>query len=399
MVLCLIASGRPMEEPGRANEEDGSPLRAVTRGTAQFSSELYHAIAEEKKGENLVSSPLSAAIVLAMAGYGAGGETGRQMRSVLRLPEEDRTGESGFQSLIDLLNNANGVELSAANKIYVQDGLAVKPNYKELVATYFRSASESVNFAEADAAADRINAWVAGNTRNCIPRLVDAGSVKDAVMLLLNAIYFKGQWKTKFDPTGTADLPFHVNGDVVKNVSTMSRHDDMYYGYLRDLDAKFVELPYKGDELSMVIILPNKVDGLEALENKIREVNLKEILAVRHVRDVVLRLPKFKINSEILLNGALAKIGMGDMFTDEANFTGITDKPVKVSKVLQKAYIEVNEEGTEAAAVTGLFIVVASASVVTPPLTFYVDRPFVFAILHKDISAPLFIGKITDPKV
>lgn len=390
--LFLVAMANPTPNPNLQT-------RAVLDGMAKFSSNFYRAVAEEKSG-NLVSSPLSAAFALSMLGYGAQGQTTELFKNTLHLPEE-AVAKSGFQNLIDQFNNVENVEMKIANNVFLNVKADIKPTYKELMETYFRSANELVDFADPEKAATTINTWVKNQTNDRIKELFTAGDLTPATVLVLaNAVYFKGQWKLKFHPELTQDLPFHVDKDTVKNVPTMYMEKEFKYGELPQLNAKFVELPYKGDEFSMIIILPNEIDGLAQVEENLKGKNLGDVLNGDKI-EVTLLLPKFKIESSIDLSQSLTKLGLGGIFENNANFSGISDVPLKVSKAIQKAFIEVNEEGSEAAAATGIGIVAFSL-----PITKYfkVDHPFFYSIVKTQTDEsgdkqiiPIFSGRVTDP--
>ncbi|XP_076671481.1 serine protease inhibitor 3/4 isoform X10 [Andrena cerasifolii] len=374
---------------------DNQALRAVSQGTNAFSSQLFQTVVEENPG-NLIMSPLSAAVVLAMAAYGARGETENQFKKVLHLPSTDSLGTSGYQALIDNINNVKENTLVLANKVFTAEKFSVKPSYRELTETYFRSITQLVNFAKSDEAAATINTWVKENTNNRIDGIVSASDLDETTALVLvNAVYFKGQWRNKFNPTFTRDMPFHINEQTVKNVPTMHRQGSYRYGELPNLNAKFVEIPYQGNELSMVIILPNEINGLPMVEKKLQGMSIADILKQGYEREVQLQLPKFKIEKKIDLNSVLEKMGLTDMFTAHANFSGIADNKLAVSKVVQKAFIEVNEEGSEAAAVTGIVAVLTSFKI---PMTLSVNHPFIYSIIRKgNTNIQLFEGHIAEP--
>ncbi|XP_076671475.1 alaserpin isoform X6 [Andrena cerasifolii] len=374
---------------------DNQALRAVSQGTNAFSSQLFQTVVEENPG-NLIMSPLSAAVVLAMAAYGARGETENQFKKVLHLPSTDSLGTSGYQALIDNINNVKENTLVLANKVFTAEKFSVKPSYRELTETYFRSITQLVNFAKSDEAAATINTWVKENTNNRIDGIVSASDLDETTALVLvNAVYFKGQWRNKFNPTFTRDMPFHINEQTVKNVPTMHRQGSYRYGELPNLNAKFVEIPYQGNELSMVIILPNEINGLPMVEKKLQGMSIADILKQGYEREVQLQLPKFKIEKKIDLNSVLEKMGLTDMFTAHANFSGIADNKLAVSKVVQKAFIEVNEEGSEAAAVTDMGFVALSLPL--PPETFQINGPFFYAITTRNDNIILFNGRIINP--
>ncbi|XP_076756700.1 serine protease inhibitor 3/4 isoform X3 [Xylocopa sonorina] len=376
-------------------ENNTAALRAVSEGTNQFSSSFFQTVAEENSG-NLIMSPLSADVVLAMAAYGARGETENQFKKVLHLPSPNDLGKSGYQTLIDNLNSVQENKLLLANKIFIAKHFSVKPTYKDITQTYFRSAAQTVDFSKSQEAANIINSWVQQNTNNLIKDIFSPADLDTmTALVLVNAVYFKGQWKNKFNSEDTKSMPFHIDNNTVKNVPTMHRQGTYQYGELPDLNARFIVIPYKGDELSMVIILPNKIDGLTEVEKKLQTVNLSNILNQGYEREVNLFLPKFKVESKIVLNSVLQKMGLVDAFTGDANFSGISDNGLTVSKVVQKAFIEVNEEGSEAAAATEFEIAYFAYPSVEE---FRVNGPFFYTIMARNGSIILFNGRVIDLK-
>ena len=379
-------------------EKNNEAQRSVMEGVNQFSSSFFQTVLK-RNPVVLITSPLSLSVVLAMAAYGARGNTEAQFRNVLHLPTSDSLAVSGYQSLIDDLNSIKDNKLTVANKIFVAARLNLRPSYKHLTEVYFRSVSQLVNFARNKEAANMINSWVEQSTNNLIKDLISAEMLDDTTgLVLVNAIYFKGQWKDKFDPTLTSDMPFHTSKVEVKNVPTMYRQGNYKYGNLPDLNAKFVVIPYKGDELNMIIILPNEIDGLSDVEKKLQNTNLTNILSQGYEEEMELWLPKFEVESMLELNDVLKEMGLTDAFTN-ADFSDIADGAnLRISDVIQKAYIEVNEEGSEAAGATGVVLIYYSYPICTP---MKIDRPFYYAIYksqaeNRDIVM-LFSGHVKDP--
>ncbi|XP_008551578.1 ovalbumin-related protein X [Microplitis demolitor] len=383
--------------------ENAEPLTLVSNGMSQFSTEFYK-ISSENEANNLICSPSSAGIVLSMAAYGARGNTEKQMKSGLHLPENDAVGKEGYQSLIDTLNGLKSARLRLAQKIYVADNFEINPEFKDMTDNNFRSPMEALDFNKADEASQTINGWCAQKTNNRIREIVTADDVSGASIVLVNAIYFKGVWNAQFDEDETESEPFHIDEKTTKNVDMMFKRHTYNYGTLPDLDAVFVELPYKklseSDSISMFIILPNTITGLKKAEESLNKVNFKEVHTNHHMTPINLSVPKFKIESTLQLQPTLEKLGMTDMFQDTADFTGITEAPpLKVTKVIQKAFISIDEKGSEAAAATAVMGMARSGATLNPaPVTVTVDRPFFYAIVHPATNTVLFQGHITDPK-
>ncbi|KAG7209630.1 hypothetical protein KM043_011279 [Ampulex compressa] len=400
ITLCLIAS--TMAKPTTDNDND-TALRAVSEGISLFGSNFFYELTKGKE-QNLICSPLSAEIVLSMVTYGAKGNTKQQLIDVLKLPQDDNLGKNGHQSLINTLQDVKSVELKLANKVFIAKNFLIKPEYQQMTQDVYHSTSESLNFAqEPQQSADTINSWCSQQTNDRIKSIVSADDLTpDTAMVLANAVYFKGRWKNKFNSNLTTDMPFHIDAQTTKNVPTMHRNGHYRYADLLELDAKLIELPYEGEEYSMIIIVPNKVDGLSELGSKIRTMSTNTLLTEGYKQEINLYLPRFKIESTMPLNNVLENMGLTHMFNSNANFSGISNQPLAVSKVIQKAFIEVNEEGSEAAAVTGLQIIALS---LTETAEIYVDRAFYFVILRTTRDQEtgthnilqLFSGQVTNP--
>ncbi|CAL1686962.1 unnamed protein product [Lasius platythorax] len=399
LALCLFAS--TMASP--TGTKDETALQAVSQGAQLFSTNFIKTVAKEQQG-NLISSPLSADIALSMAANGAAGSTEAQFRDVLQLPPKTQA-LNGFQNLIDILNNVENVTLKLANKLFIGKDFPVKSQYKQDLQTYYRSDIESVDFSQSAKAADTINTWSKEKTNNRIDNIVQASDLDPSLALVLaNAVYFKGNWAHQFAASATTDRSFHVDANTIKQVPTMYRKGNYKYVELPEHEAKCIELPYANKEVSMVIILPDKIDGLATLIDKLEEVSVacNTRLAQTYEREVRVFLPKFKTESKLDLGDTLSqKMGLSEPFSNTANFNGISDVPVKIDKVVQKAFIEVNEEGSEAAAVTAVLVVPLSISWTPPQLQFNVDRPFYYYIRYnKETSiVSLFEGRVNAPEV
>ncbi|XP_077286455.1 alaserpin-like [Arctopsyche grandis] len=355
----------------------------------QFSTRLYKEISVLDPKDNVICSPLSAHIALGFLSVGARGETQKELNSALYLPV---SGAEAFKSTIAGLQDVKGITLNIANKIYIPDGpgYSLAPEFQKKAVDIFRSEVQNINFGESAKAASTINQWVESKTNNKIKDLIDPSLLGAGTsMVLVNAIYFKGTWQTKFDATLTKQKDFNLNSNQIVKVNMMSHKSDYAYADIPTLDARALEMPYLGKDASMVIILPNEIDGLSKLEEKIATTNLKEVVfdEITTPRPITLSLPKFKIETKMDLDVVLPKLGINLIFDGgKSDLSGILsgNQRIVVSKVIQKAFIEVNEEGTEAAAAT---------AIVTKGLSeFNCDRPFLFAI-KKNTGEILFMGR------
>ncbi|XP_024881051.1 serine protease inhibitor 3/4-like [Temnothorax curvispinosus] len=363
-----------------------SAIQAVSQGAHLFSIDFVKNVAKEAPG-NLICSSLSANIALSMAADGAVGTTEAQFKDVLKLPATKSQTREGYQNLIDKLNNVENVTLKLANKIFIDKSFPVKPGYKQNLKTYYRSSIQSVDFAKGDEVANIVNTWCKEKTNNRIDSIISPADVDpntEPALILANAVYFKGKWGQVFDPKATTDRPFHIDANTVRKVPTMHRIGDYKHAELPEYDAKCIELPYANEDVSMVIILPNKIDGLAALIDKLEEVSAECSirLAETYEHEVRVFLPKFKIVSTLNLGDTLSqKMDLDKPFSNSAEFGGISDMPLKINKVFQKAFIEVNEEGSEAVAVIGTL---KGGGWGSPTISdvFDVNRPFYYYIRH-----------------
>ncbi|CAB3385440.1 Hypothetical predicted protein [Cloeon dipterum] len=331
-----------------------TPFEAVSKGNSEFSRQFYRVVAEAEPG-NIVSSPLSCLIALAMAHAGAKGDSIPIIAEGLRLPENMTHALEGLSEVVTQFRRAEKVELSLANKIYVKQDFPILEEFSMALAKYFQVKAENVVFTD-PSTADKINKWVSEQTKNKIKNLVDSNFFDDQTRLVLvNATYFKGSWLKPFKTHKTRDRPFFTDENSSVPVPMMFQQREFTYRKLDELDAQLLILPYQGNDMSMAIILPNKKNGLKELEENLANSNLGKLLQSASPLEVTVYLPKFKIETSLDLVDHLTKMGLRHIFSDDVNLTGIsTTDDLKVSNVVQKAFIEVSEEGTEAAAATAM---------------------------------------------
>lgn len=259
-----------------------------------------------------------------------------------------------FQDILEGTEKETGLEI--ANRIYVMTNYKLKSAFNELTAKHFKSGVESLNFADNVNSAKTINSWVEEKTHDKIKDLISPDLLDGLTRaVLVNAIYFKGKWLYTFDKNLTRPMPFWTTPDTSVDVDMMSIKKRFKYGSLSKFDATALEMEYKDSNISMLFILPNKRDGLKALEEKMHEIDLKEIDSQMHHEEVEVFLPKFEFEFTKELNDVLGKLGMTTAFSNAADFSGLMEspEPLKISKVIHKAFIKVDEEGAEAAAATG----------------------------------------------
>uniref|UniRef100_A0A182WMG0 Serpin domain-containing protein n=1 Tax=Anopheles minimus TaxID=112268 RepID=A0A182WMG0_9DIPT len=359
----------------------------------RFATKLFRQISA-KTQENVVVSPFSISMCLTLAALGAGGLTAEEMYSVLEYgtPKEKQTVANNYSRLMARI--ATDSTVNVANKVYVMERYAVKSTFNEIATASFRSEAEPVNFADGAAAAKKINGWVEEKTNSKIKDLISPDALDElSRMVLVNAVHFKGTWTYQFDPTLTRPFPFWLNDTESREVPMMNIKKHFAYNNFEQHGFAALELTYSGSDMTMMILLPHERTGLAALEEKLPSLNLAELATQMHKQEVEVFLPKFKIEFTRDLNDDLTELGMGRMFSDSAEFPDLLEQnePLKVSKVVHKAFIEVNEEGTEAAAATGM-IMASFCLIISEPVKFVADHPFIYALMSRERSV-FFIGK------
>jgi serine protease inhibitor len=415
LCVCLTASGcRETDAAGSAGAKETANTTGAESMSKQPFERLIHEVAASNNAfaldlyrqlrptsGNLFFSPYSISSALAMTWAGARGETARQMKAALKLALPDDELHQAFGGLTRSLNErgeAGGYELTVANALWAQQGYPFRKEYLELTRTAYEAAFKNLDFATSpEPSRLAINAWVEEKTRDRIKDLLPQGSVNSMTRLVLtNAIYFKGKWADQFDPKQSFEAPFHLTASESTPVFLMHRMDNVDYMEKETFQA--VRLPYRNDELSMVVLLPRSVDGLAALEDSLDSGKLVALTEGFRNQKIQLFMPRFKMTSQFNLGEPLAALGMRDAFDPRrADFSGLTEKKdLSITAVLHKAFVEVNEEGTEAAAATGVVMGVTSVRPITIP-EFRVDHPFLFVIQDNQSGGILFMGRLTNP--
>lgn len=375
---------------------EASSAAALTRGNSRFSFSLYSRL-EERKG-NLFFSPLSVSSALAMTSAGARGETAAEMADVLQFPDGESL-HGAFYSLLEELKTgqAEGVRLEIANRLWGQTGFTFLKSFRELTETYYGAALAEIDFSDPETARKIINRWVEKNTGGLIKDLIGPGVLGPLVRLVLtNAVYFKGEWEEGFDKEATETEDFHLSADRKVAVAMMRRKGD--YGYFENENLKVLELPYRGETFSMIICLPARVDGLKDLEKSLSRSVLEQWLEEQKIQNVRVFLPRFRLTSRFELANVLAGLGMRLAFSPKADFSGMTGKKdLYISRVIHQAYVDVNEEGTEAAAATAVVMRLTALSPAAEK-TFRADHPFLFLIRHNPSGTILFLGRLARPE-
>lgn len=396
----LLAGGCRAEDPTGPGDELKELPRALTEAERQtiaagneFSVALFREVNARKAGENVFISPFSAAMALGMTLNGAAGTTAEEMRGTLgvagRTPQEIN---ESYRSLTELLLSLDGsVSMGIANAIFHERTFPFEPSFMEVSREYFDAEVEGLDFSNEPATLQAVNAWAKEQTNGRIEKVLD--DMGDEVMFLMNALYFKGSWRTQFDPRRTQPQPFTRHDGTQASVPMMS-HDRMKLALRTTPEGVQVgELPYGNGAFAMTIVLPPRgesVDAFVASLTPARWAALTDGLTQAQLETMV-RLPRFRLTYDDTWNDVLTAMGMGSAFDEtRADFSNMSrERRLLLSFVKQSAFVDVNEEGTEAAAVTTVGAMPTSA-----PPSLVVDRPFVFAIRERLSGTLLFVGKV-----
>jgi serpin B len=407
-IRLLPAGGSGSEQgnliPPHARAPLSADARELVAGNNRFAIDLYRRLAvEQNASQNMLASPLSISAALGMTYAGASGRTAEQMADVLRFTLPDDQLHAAFGEVIrDLDATREGYQLSIANRLFGQQGFDFDPSFMETTRRDYDAPLERLDFAhDPDGSREHINSWVEEQTNDKIQELLPVGSIEENTRLVLtNAIYFNGKWKYKFDEELTHHAPFHQSDGGATAAATMFQQNQFRYGAFAGFQA--LEMPYAGDDLSMVLLLPDTRDGLASLEASLTAEMLDSSLDAMWEREVQVYLPKFKFDASFKLGGTLQDMQMTDPFDPElSDLTGIAqpaDGNLYVADVLHKAFIDVNEAGTEAAAATAVVVGITTCLCGPPqPAVFRADHPFLFALRDRHSGSLMFMGRVTEP--
>jgi serpin B len=392
----IAASVAWADDPSGPSSQD---VAAVVSGNNQFAFDLYAELARQEEG-NLFFSPYSVSTALAMTYAGARGSTQAEMADTLHFTLPQDRLHPAFGTIISDLNDGQreGYQLRVANRLWGQQGYNFLPEFLSTTRDHYGAELAQVDYiGHTEQARQTINYWVEDQTRQKIKDLIPPGVLSEYTRLVwTNAIYFKGDWKYQFDPELTEDAPFQVAAD--KQIDVRMMHQE---GSLKHADFpsfQMLELPYTGEDLSMLALLPHEREGLAELESWLTAERLDQSIDQLQKTDVAVFLPKFEMTCKFGLTSTLASMGMPEAFSPfSADFSGINGQTdLFISDVIHKAFVEVSEEGTEAAAATG--VVVGTTSVPPPPRLFCADHPFLVLIRDNRTESILFMGRVTEPK-
>ncbi|XP_055325742.1 antichymotrypsin-2-like [Sitodiplosis mosellana] len=372
-------------------------------GATKFSSDLYFECVKTTNS-NVIISPFSVANAIALLSQAANENTNTyiELTRGFHIEDDKRVNKTvianDFRLYYDLLqSDAGNVTLSIANRIYIQQGYKVNKTLRDVATHDFHSGIESVNFTNKEEAAGTINHFVEEETNGLIKELVKPDLFNyDSRVVLINAIYFKGNWLYKFDEKLTEKRTFYNYGwQEVQTDFMYFPNINLYSGYVRDLDALALEMKYVRSSFVMLMILPINRNGLHLLETEMRGYDFDKLYEEMNHLNVRVRIPKFKIQYETQLNDVLKNLGMNEMFTQDSKLSGLLEEgePLRVSDTIHKAFIEVNEGGSESGAASGFLI---DRIVGAEDPQFIADYPFIFFILHERTRTPVFSGRITN---
>jgi len=394
LIGFMISFGR-----GSSSQAQSNPAQSLAEMNSAFALDLYGHL--KSTPGNIFFSPYSISTCLAMTYAGARGATEQQMAQALHFSTNQSQLHSAFAGLqrnLGRLENQKGIELNVANALWAQSGHPFLPDFLNVAKGEYQAAVNQADFKTAAAeVTQEVNRWVAQKTKEKIRNIVPPGSLDAMTRLVLaNAIYFKGIWAKTYDKAQTSPQPFHLTAATQVNSPLMHHVDEVKYFENEQFQA--VELPYRSNQLSMIVLLPRQVEGIGSLENQLTPEVLSSAVQQMKRRKVEIYLPRFKLESSFELNQPLSQMGMQDAFGAKADFSGMDGtKRLYISMVLHKAWGEVNEEGTEAAAAT--VVGVRSMAVVqpSPQPVFRADHPFIFIIRENASGSILFLGRLTDP--
>lgn len=382
----------PRSKPGQTVNPKINPK--IVEANTKFGFKLFSEILKQDRNKNVFVSPSSVAIALSMAYNGANGETKAAMARALEFQgmtlEQVNQAHSNLKASLEKADPK--VQLSIANSLWAKQGVAFNPGFLERNAKFYDAKVKSLDFNQ-PSAADEINGWVKESTRGKISKIVDRLNPDD-VMFLMNAIYFKGKWTDEFEKSNTATRPFSLTNGSKKQVPLMKRQGKYRYAETDQFQA--VSLPYGDRRLSMYVFLPKS--NLAEFQKTLTAQNWQTWMKQFSSRNGEIQLPRFKMDYDVELKTALSAIGMGIAFNDAADFSGLSKATTKIDQVKHKTFVEVNEEGTEAAAVTSVGIVATSMPIEQEPFRMIVDRPFFCAIRDNQTGEILFMGSIVNPE-
>jgi serpin B len=414
-ILAIPAWAQDADEPAPDPKEIFVPAKlddsgkAVVGGLNRFGLDLYGKVRSESG--DLAISPASISTAFGLAYAGAKGGTAAEIAAVLHYPQVDDF-HGSFGALLKTMRlGQKGRTLSVNNALWLQHGLKVRPDYVSLVERHYGAGLQWVDYrADREGARQRINQWVEAKTNNRIRGLIQPANLKDDTRsILVNTVYFKADWAAPFDKRATKDGDFTLASG--RKISRPLMQRKLEIGYAEGGGVKAITLPYRGGETEMAILLPDKADGLEQLEQSLAPEAVEQWLSKLDGsrEDVLVTLPKFKLEARLELAETLQDLGMTIPFSNYSDFSGMKfvnarsndreDWNFKIDDVVHKVFVEVEEKGTEAAAATAITqVIVTGVRIPKEPKVFKADHPFLFLIVDRGSGLILFIGRVVEPK-
>jgi serpin B len=383
-------------EPADDSQATEEGVQNLVEGNNQLAFDLYQKLLEEEQG-NVFFSPWSIESALGMTYEGAKGQTAEEMEKVLHLPADDIERQSSFARLYNEINQPNpDFLLHTANALWLQKDYPFQQEYMDAVENYYKGATTNLDFvSNAEGARQTINAWVESHTNGKIKNIIPPGVLNSLTRLVLtNAVYFKGTWALEFDEADTKKEDFETGSGTIKADMMAMYGEKFNYAETESLQA--LEMPYKGEKLSMLVLLPK--EDLASIQSELSAEKLEEIKGMLRKQDVEIHFPKFRFETKYFMVPTLREMGMPTIFTENADLSGIGGKKgeLYVTSVIHQAFVEVNEEGTEAAAATVVTVGITSVGPMEPKV-FRADHPFIFLIQDMENGEILFFGKVADP--
>ncbi|MGB7379153.1 MAG: serpin family protein [Rivularia sp. (in: cyanobacteria)] len=392
---ALAESQAPIKELPVSKKAASIDTKLVSANT-KFGFNLFSQLLVEDNNKNIFVSPSSIAFALAMTYNGADGSTKKAMAKALELQGMNlqQINSSYAQLKASLENPDPQVTLNIANSLWAEKNTSLESDFIQKNQEFYQAQVINLDFADAEASST-INNWVKENTQGKIDKIVDKID-PEQVLFLLNTIYFKGSWTKEFNQDKTADFPFYLSSGEEKQHPMMSQSSD--YKYYETEKFQSVSLPYgENGRVSFYVFLPKQNSNLESFYENLNAANWEKWMSQFAKREGSVRLPRFKMDYEATLNDALSALGMEEAFTNSANFSEMGNN-LKISQVKHKTFVEVNEEGTEAAATTSVGIELTSAQLPSQkPFEMIVNRPFFCTIRDNQTGTILFMGSIVEP--
>ncbi len=399
-VLTFEKENSVTKTPSNNNLPPIGNVTSFDEAVNAFALKFYKEFHRDHGDNNIFISPYSIFTALAMAYEGARNTTAEEMKNVLSIEQDNESFHRYMQMLYEYLNERSEYNISTANALWPRIGYNLLQNYINIIETYYGGKISEVDYSKPEEAAGIINSWIENKTNHLIKNLISPAAITpDTMLILTNAIYFKGIWKLRFDITNTTIREFKTpNGNIDVPMMQMVNTNN-FFNYTENEEMQVLELPYSGDNISMLIFLPKKSFNISDIVEYLNETTFYNIIDSMSEKKVDIYLPRFEIKTPMYeLNRYLTDLGMPTAFSANADFSGIDGVGgLSISQVLHKAFIKVDENGTEAAAATAVMFVTSVNGDSNSRIIFDCDHPFLFMIYHKQSNTILFMGSIVNP--